>query len=176
MIGLFISSISSWFSFGGWYISKNLSISSRFSFSLAYICCGTLLEPSQWLSSKESVCNERDTGDADWILGSGRSPGGGHGNPFQCSCLESLTGQRSLVGSIEGHRVQHDGSDLACTQWDVIDDSTYTWKKYSLLVCFFKINFLDWKSATQVFDFQEFRGQEEFQVLFITGGNFIQSL
>ena len=29
----------------------------------------------------------RDTGS---ILGSGRSPGGGHGNLLQCSCLENL--------------------------------------------------------------------------------------
>ena len=36
----------------------------------------------------------RDTGS---IPESGRSPGGGHGNPFQNSCLESH-GQRSLVG------------------------------------------------------------------------------
>ena len=26
------------------------------------------------------------------------SPGGGHGNPFQYSCLENPRGQRSLVG------------------------------------------------------------------------------
>ena len=26
------------------------------------------------------------------------SPGGGHGNPLQCSCLENPHGQRSLVG------------------------------------------------------------------------------
>ena len=31
------------------------------------------------------------------ILGSGRSPGGGHGNPFQYSFLENPHGQRSLV-------------------------------------------------------------------------------
>ena len=30
--------------------------------------------------------------------GSGRSPGGGHGNPLQHSCLENPHGQRSLVG------------------------------------------------------------------------------
>ena len=29
-----------------------------------------------------------DTGDAGLIPGSGRSPGGGHGNPLQYSCLE----------------------------------------------------------------------------------------
>ena len=30
-----------------------------------------------------------------WV---GRPPGGGHGNPFQYSCLENPQGQRSLVG------------------------------------------------------------------------------
>ena len=39
-----------------------------------------------WFSSKESTWN---TGDAGSIPGSGRSPGGGHGNPLQCSCLEN---------------------------------------------------------------------------------------
>ena len=29
------------------------------------------------------VKNPGDTRDVDWILGSGRSPGAGHGNPFQ---------------------------------------------------------------------------------------------
>ena len=28
-----------------------------------------------------------DVGNASLIPGSGRSPGGGHGNPLQCSCL-----------------------------------------------------------------------------------------
>ena len=36
----------------------------------------------------------RDTGS---IPGSGRSPGGGHGNPLQYSCLENPNGQRSLA-------------------------------------------------------------------------------
>ena len=31
------------------------------------------------------------------ILVVGRSPGGGHGNPFQYSCLEDPHGQRSLA-------------------------------------------------------------------------------
>ena len=30
-----------------------------------------------------------DTGDGGSILGSGRSPGGGNGNPLQYSCLEN---------------------------------------------------------------------------------------
>ena len=37
-------------------------------------------------------------GDLGSIPESGRSPGGGHGNPLQYSCLENPHGQRSLVG------------------------------------------------------------------------------
>ena len=56
--------------------------------------------------SKESACN---VGDLGFIPGLGRSPGGGHGNPLQYSCLENPHGQRSLEGySPWGHRVGHD--------------------------------------------------------------------
>ena len=44
---------------------------------------------------KESACNMGILGS---IPGLGRAPGGGHGNPPQCSCLENPHGQRSLVG------------------------------------------------------------------------------
>ena len=36
---------------------------------------------------KESACNAGDTGEVGLIPGSGRSPGGGNGNPLQYSCL-----------------------------------------------------------------------------------------
>ena len=39
-----------------------------------------------WLSGKESACN---AGDSVLIPGSGRFPGGGHGNPLQYSCLKN---------------------------------------------------------------------------------------
>ena len=52
--------------------------------------------------SKESACN---VGDLDLIPGLGRSPGGGHGNPLQYSCLEKPHGQRNLAGySPSGHK------------------------------------------------------------------------
>ena len=38
---------------------------------------------------KESACNAGDTGDVCSISGSGRSPGEGHGNQLQYSCLEN---------------------------------------------------------------------------------------
>ena len=44
--------------------------------------------------SKDPTCN---AGDLGLIPGLGRSPGGGHGNPLQYSCLENPHGQRSLV-------------------------------------------------------------------------------
>ena len=47
------------------------------------------------IAPKASVCN---TGDLGSIPGLGRSPGGGHGNPHQYSCLENPHGQRRLAG------------------------------------------------------------------------------
>ena len=38
---------------------------------------------------KESACNAGDTGDLGSVPGLGRSPGGGHGNLLQYSCLEN---------------------------------------------------------------------------------------
>ena len=38
---------------------------------------------------KESACSARDAGNMGSILGSERSPGGGHGNTLQYSCLEN---------------------------------------------------------------------------------------
>ena len=40
-------------------------------------------------AGKESVCNSGDIGATDSIPGSGRYPGGGNGNSFQCSCLKN---------------------------------------------------------------------------------------
>ena len=55
---------------------------------------------------KASASNEGDLG---LIPGLGRSPGEGHGNPFQYSCLENPYGQRSLEGcNPRGHK----GSDI----------------------------------------------------------------
>ena len=42
-----------------------------------------------WLSGKESACNPGDAGDLGSILGLGKSPGGGAGNPFQHAGLEN---------------------------------------------------------------------------------------
>ena len=47
---------------------------------------------------KNPPVNAGDIRDMGLILGSGRSPGGGHGNPLQYSCFGESLGQRTLVG------------------------------------------------------------------------------
>ena len=55
-------------------------------FSILGFCGGS--------DSKELDCN---AGDLGLIPGMGRSPGGGHRYPPQCSCLENPHGQRNLA-------------------------------------------------------------------------------
>jgi len=64
--------------------------------------------------SKESACSARYLG---LIPVLGRSPGGGHGNPLHCFCLESLHGQRSLLGY---------------SAWDNRESDTTEWFSLSL--------------------------------------------
>ena len=54
---------------------------------------------------KNPPINAGDIRHMGLIPGSGKSPGGRHGNPLQYSCLENPHGQRSLVGySPWGHK------------------------------------------------------------------------
>ena len=43
-----------------------------------------------------------DPRDMDSVPGSGRSPGGGHGNPFQYSCLENPKDRRARRATAHG--------------------------------------------------------------------------
>ena len=58
--------------------------------------------------SKESTCNARGLG---FIPGLGRYPEGGHGNPFEYSCLENHHGQQSRTGC----------SPWSCKELDMTD-------------------------------------------------------
>ena len=64
---------------------------------------------------KESACSAGDPGS---ILGSGWSPGEGHGNPFQCSCLENSMTEEP-VESMGLQRVGHDWETN--TSWETTD-------------------------------------------------------
>ena len=54
--------------------------------------------------------NAEDIRDTGSIPGSGRTPGGGHGNPLQYAFLENPMNRRSLAGlqSMGSQRVGHD--------------------------------------------------------------------
>ena len=75
---------------------------------LYYFTCIYIWFP-WWVSSKESACSAGDTG---LILGLGRSPGGGHSNPHQYSCLENSMDRGAWWAQSTGlQRVRHDWSD-----------------------------------------------------------------
>ena len=58
---------------------------------------------------KNPPSNVGDIRDMVLIPTSGRSPGRGHGNPIQYSCLENSQGQKSLAGyNPLGCKVRHD--------------------------------------------------------------------
>ena len=50
---------------------------------------------------KNLSANAGDGRDAGSIPGSGRSPGGGHGNPLQYSCLENPTDRWATAHRVE---------------------------------------------------------------------------
>ena len=56
----------------------------------------------RWVHGKESACS---AGDVGLIPGSGRSSGGGHGNPLQYPCLKNPMdrgAQRVTVHGVKG--------------------------------------------------------------------------
>ena len=60
-------------------------------------------------SGKEPHANAGDVRDEDSIPGSGRSPGRGHSNPLQFSCLENPgTEEPGRVQSMGSQRGRHD--------------------------------------------------------------------
>ena len=64
-------------------------------------------------SGKEPACSAGDIWATGSIPGSGRSSGGGCGNPLQCSCLENpMDGEPGGLESRGSQRVGHKWSDL----------------------------------------------------------------
>ena len=84
-----------------------------------------------WLSGKEPTYNAGDPGDMSSIPGSGKSPGGGHGNPLQYPCLESPMDRGDCWATV--HRVTKSRtwlSDWACTQaFTVLSQCCLEWPR-----------------------------------------------
>ena len=67
---------------------------SRLNFSYSNSCVGF----PGGSDGKKSTCNKGDLGS---IPGLGRSPGGGHDNPLQYSCMENPHGQTEQPGGLQ---------------------------------------------------------------------------
>ena len=81
------------------------------------------------LMVKNLPANAGDVRDAGLIPGLGRSPGAGHGNPLQYSCLETpWTEEPGGLQSMGSQRVGHDRSNLARTH-------THTFQERESLAC-----------------------------------------
>ena len=70
------------------------------SYGSSHMCHWRTLWPLLWASrvAQSLLASARAAGDPGSIPGSGRSPGGGNGNPLQYSWSGESHGQRSLVG------------------------------------------------------------------------------
>ena len=67
---------------------------------------------------KKSICNAGARGDTGLIPASGRSPGGGNGNPLQYSCLENSMERRAWQAIV--HMVEESWTQLSMsttTMW-----------------------------------------------------------
>ena len=88
---------------------KALNNSNLFPFPLFYLeMIGGKEGLPRWLSNKESTYKLGATGDVGSIPGSGRSPGVGHGNPLQYSCLENSMERGVWWASVYRAAKRHD--------------------------------------------------------------------
>ena len=94
-----------------WIVTFFFSISTMFSRFIH------IVDFPSGSDDNESACN---TGDLGLIPGLGRSPGGGHGNPLQYSCLENPHGQRSLVGYSPWGRRESDMTERPSTHTSML--------------------------------------------------------
>ena len=93
------------------FSGKNIAVVSRFLLQGIFptqrsnLCLLSLLHwaggfsIARWLSGKESACQAGDTG---LIPGSGRSPGGGNGNPLKYFCLKNPMDRGAWRAKVQG--------------------------------------------------------------------------
>ena len=88
-------------------------------------------------SGKEPACNAGDTRDEGFIPGSGRSPGGRHGNSLQHSCLQNPTSRRAWWASVHGvTKIGHDwATKYTCTIILVLSISFFSIVFFGSTIC-----------------------------------------
>ena len=107
-----------------------------------YVCVWGGGGASWWLSSKEYTCNAGVAGDMGLIPGWGRSPGGEHGDLLQCSHLENLHGQRSLVCySPQDHKESDTTEVTQNTDTHILYTITHIQNRSQTIITVLKITF-----------------------------------
>ena len=104
-------------------------------FFLSLIFSFTLLSPGfpRWLSGKDPPAYKGDAGHTGSIPRSGRSPGGGHGNPLQYSCWKIFwTEEPGKLQSMGLQRVRH---DWALTRMCTLPTNTFLSVYQASLIC-----------------------------------------
>ena len=90
-----------------------------------------------WLSGKQSACN---AGDLGLIPGSGRSPGGGLGNPLEYSCLEDPMDRGAWWATVHGvtqSKIWLKGLSIACTHIKkILFHYGLTWNIENSFLCY----------------------------------------
>ena len=66
------------------------------------LCLYTFLDPQVVLVVRNLPANAGDIRYVDSVPGSGRSPGGGNGNPLQYSCLENPMDRGAWWSTVHG--------------------------------------------------------------------------
>ena len=98
---------------------------------------------------KNLPANAGDTRDEGLIPGLGRSPGGGHGNPVQCSCLENLMDRSPWVTKsrtwLSMHKIQVSLSWILGIQQYLSIALINMWWFFSYKLFYFKIKLLNSK-------------------------------
>ena len=83
-------------------IANILSCMMLLSFAAFNPVCHYVRASQVALVVKNPSANAGDIKDVGSIPGSGRSPGGGHGNPLQCSCLENPIDRGACWATVHG--------------------------------------------------------------------------
>ena len=83
---------------------------------------------------KNSSANAGDIEDVGSIPGLGRSPGGGHGKPSQCSCLENPINSGAWEAIVYWGHTESDTTEVH-THPDVLEDAYKHLQKASAVLC-----------------------------------------
>ena len=118
----------------------NFRIGPNVTLFIQYVLLGVPWASPVALVVKNLLANAGDTRDMGLIPGSGRSPGEGHGNPLQYSCLENPMNRGAWQATV--HRVAKSQTQLkrlgTCPHTGVLYQNFARKKRQSR--CYFKMH------------------------------------